>query len=220
VPSVEVMRTRIPLITTIVAVLLVIPAAAGAALVDEQRQGQNLVAQLNAGTKTCGDLSADELDHVGEYVMFKPLGSSTLHQTMNDRMTLRMGEQAETRMHQLLRARFADCSAGGLAIAGYGSMMGGGGMMGGYYNRGGLGAMMSSSDWSWMTGGTWQHMSRHDCQRLQQHLLGTSTTNGHSGWSALAIVGATLEVVLVLLAILAITNRWPFRRPPAAAPSS
>jgi hypothetical protein len=68
------MRTRIPPITTILAMLLLIPAAAGAALVDEQRQGQNLIAQLNAGTKTCSDLWADHLDHIGEYVIFKALG--------------------------------------------------------------------------------------------------------------------------------------------------
>ena len=113
------MRTRILLITTIVAMLLFIPAAAGAALVDEQRQGQNLIAQLGAGTKTCSDLSADDLDHIGEYVMFKAPGSTKVHQAMNDRMVQMMGEPAETRMHQLLGARYAGCSTRGLGIAGH-----------------------------------------------------------------------------------------------------
>jgi hypothetical protein len=209
-----------PLTTTIVAILLLIPAVAGAALVDEQRQGQNLIAQLNAGTKACSDLSADDLDHIGEYVMFKALGSSARHQAMNERMTLMMGEQATTRMHQLLGARYAGCSTKERGIAGYRSMMGGG-MMNGYHNSGGWGAMMSSSDWSWMMGGTWQHMSHQDWRQLQERLLGTNKTNNHTGWSAIVILGATLvAAVLVLLAILAITRRWPFRRPPAAAPSS
>ena len=215
------MRTRIRLITAIVAMLLLIPAAAGAALVDEQGQGQNLIAQLGAGTNTCSNLSADDLDHIGEYVMLKRLGSTEVHQAMNDRMVQMMGEQAETRMHQLLGARYAGCSIARLGIVGASSMMGGGGMMGGYGSSGGLGAMMSSRDWSWMTGGTWQHMSRQDWRQLQQRLLGTSAMHNHTGWSALAIVGATLAAaVLVLLAILSITRRWPFRRPPAAAPSS
>ena len=89
-------------------------------------------------------------------------------------------------MHQLLGARYAGCSAKGLGIAGSGSMMGGGGMIGAYYNSGGSGAMMNSSNWSWMTGGTWQHMSRQDWHQLQQRLLGTSTMNNHMGWRALA----------------------------------
>jgi hypothetical protein len=118
---------------------LLTPAAAGATLVDEQAQGQNLIAQLHAGTKTCSDLSADDLDHIGEYVIFKPLGSTTLHQAMNDRMTVMMGEQAESRMHQLLGARYGGCSTKGLGIAGSGSLMGGGGTMGGYHNSGGGG---------------------------------------------------------------------------------
>ena len=216
------MRKRIALITTSVAILLFVPSVAGAALVDEQRHGQDLIAQLNAGTKTCSELAAADLDHIGEYVMFKALGSTTLHQAMNDRMTQMMGEQGETRMHELLGARYAGCSTKGLGAPGSGSMMGGGGMMGGgYRDSGGWGAMMGSSDWSWMTSGTWQHMSRQDWRQLRRRLLGTSAMNNHGSWSALAIVGATLAAaVLVLLAILAITRRWPFRRPPTTAPSS
>ena len=213
------MRTRIPLIITIIVMLLLTPAAAGAALVDEQHQGQNLIAQLNAGTKTCSRLSADDLEHIGEYVMFKAVGSTTRHQAMNDRMTLMMGEQAETRMHQLLGARYTGCSTKELGIAGTGAMMGGG-MIGGSSDSGGWGAMMSPSDWSWMMGGTWQHMSRQDWRQLQQRLLGTSAMHDHTGWSALAIVGALAATVLVLLAILAITRRRPFRRPPTTAPTS
>jgi hypothetical protein len=215
------MGRRLPIITAILALLLLIPAPAGAALVDEQRQGQNLIAQLQAGTKSCNDLAADDLDHMGEYVMFRALGSTALHQEMNDRMTLMMGDQAETRMHQLLGGRYAGCSRSGLGRAGAGSMMAGGGMMGGGYPNSGWGSMMGSGDWNWMMGGTWQHMSPSQWQAIQRRLLGTTTVNNHTGWSPLAIIGVTLAGVMVaLLAIVAITRGRRFRRPPTPAQNS
>ncbi len=42
--------------------------------------------------------------------MFRALGSTGLHQAMNDRMITMLGEQGESRMHQLLGARYAGCS--------------------------------------------------------------------------------------------------------------
>ncbi|MBV8713035.1 MAG: hypothetical protein JOY56_14700 [Solirubrobacterales bacterium] len=102
--------------------------------------------------------------------MFRAVGSTSLHQAMNDRMTLMMGEQAETRMHQLLGARYAGCRTSQLGIGG-GPMTGAGGMMGGCYSNG-VGAMMSSGAWSWMMGGTWQHMTRQDWNQLENRLLG------------------------------------------------
>jgi hypothetical protein len=91
------MRIRISVLLT--AIFLAIPAVAHASLADEQRQGQQLIGQLQAGTKTCRDLSADDFDHIGEYAMYRALGSTSLHQAMNDRMTQMMGEQGESRMH-------------------------------------------------------------------------------------------------------------------------
>jgi hypothetical protein len=215
------MRLRLALTT--IALALLIPAAARASLTDEQTQGQHLIAQLQAGTKTCSALSVDDLDHIGEYVMFQALGSTTLHQAMNDRMRAMLGEQGESRMHQLLGARYAGCStrAGGIAgSAGSAGMMGGSGMMGGYAANGGISAMMSSGDWSWMMGGAWQHMTRQDWQHRQQQLLGPDAgTMMNNGWSAIAIIAVCLgAVILVALAILAIIRR-PFRRPPTAAPT-
>jgi hypothetical protein len=212
------MRTRLALIT--IALVLLIPGAASASLAGEQRQGQNLIAQLQAGTTTCRALSADDLDHIGEYVMFQALGSTTLHQAMNDRMRAMLGEQGESRMHQLLGARYAGCSTRTGGIAGSAGMMGGSGMMGGYYANGGIGAMMSSGEWSWIMGGAWQHMTRQDWQRRQQQLLGPGAgTMMNNGWSAITIIAVCLgAVILVALAILAIIRR-PFRRPPTAAPT-
>jgi hypothetical protein len=84
------MRLRLSLLT--IALVLLIPAAASASLANEQTHGQQLVAQLHAGTKTCSALSAADLDHIGEYVMFQALGSTTLHQAMNDRMRAMLGD--------------------------------------------------------------------------------------------------------------------------------
>jgi hypothetical protein len=218
------MRTRLALTT--IALVLLIPAAASASLAGEQRQGQNLIAQLQAGTKTCSALSAGDLDHIGEYVMFRALGSTTLHQAMNDRMRAMLGEQGESRMHQLLGARYPGCStrAGGLAgsagSAGSAGMMGGSGMMGGYAASGGISAMTSTGDWSWMMGGAWQHMTRQDWQHRQQQLLGPGArTMMNNRSSAITIVAVCLgAIILVALAILAIIRR-PFRRPPTAAPT-
>jgi hypothetical protein len=150
--------------------------------------------------------------------MFRALGSTSPHQAMNDRMRPMLGEQGESRMHQFLGARYAGCSTSNRGIGGYGGMMGAGGMMGGYLNHGGIGAMMSSGNGSWMMGAAWQHMTRQDWQGLERQLLGSNTgTTGGDGWSPVAIIAAALAGVLVVaLAILAIIRR-PFRRPPTAA---
>lgn len=106
---------RIPIPAPLILAFLAIPATSQASLADEQRQGQQLITQLQAGAKTCGDLSADDLDHVGEYVMYSTVGSTGLHQAMNDRMTAMMGEPDESRMHQLLGQRYTGVSRTGPA---------------------------------------------------------------------------------------------------------
>ena len=77
------------------------------------------------------------------------------------------GEQGETRMHRLLGARYVSCSTR------TGEIAGSAGMMGGYYSHGGIGSMMSSGDWRWMRGCTWQHMARQDWQRRERQLVGS-----------------------------------------------
>lgn len=198
--------------------LLLAPSAAFASLGDEQRQGRDLSTQLQSGAKTCDDLSDEDFDHIGEYVMGRFLGSTQAHQAMNDRMSLMMGDQAEQRMHQLMGQRYAGCYTNSASGIGPG-MMGSGGMgprmMGGYYGDGGWGAMMRSGDWDWMMGGSWSNMSRQDWQRLQKQWLGTRT-NADNGWSPWAIIAITLaSATLLALAILAIIRRRPVRRPPA-----
>ncbi len=94
-----------------VALLALAPSAAFASLANEQRQGQALAAQLQSGAKTCNDLSSEDLDHVGEYVMGRALGSTAAHQAMNDRMSLMVSDQTEGRLHQPMGGRFAGCAA-------------------------------------------------------------------------------------------------------------
>jgi hypothetical protein len=204
------MRTRLSLLT--VSILLALPATAIASLAAEQRQGRDLVAQLNARTKTCSDLSTEDFDHIGEYAMYQALGSTSRHQALNERMTAMMGAQGESTMHQLLGRRYTGCNS-----AASGGMMGPG-MMGNYYGSGGLGVMMGSRNWSWMAGGAWQTMSRQDWRRLQHRLLAATPTTSNPGeWSTLAIVATVLgSAALVALAIIGVI-RGRFRKPPAAA---
>lgn len=219
------MHTRTLLVS--LALCLLVPGAASASLADEQRQGRDLAAQVRSGAKGCEDLSTEDFDHLGEYVMGRFLGSTNAHQAMNDRMRLMMGDQAEQRMHQLMGRRYAGCydtsTGAGNGSMGPGMMGGAGlgpGMIGGYYGRGGWGAMMRSGDWDWMMGGGWRNMSRQDWQRLQQQWLGTSASSD-GGWSPWAIIAVTLgSVLLVALAILALVRGRPPRRPPAQASPS
>ena len=193
------------------ALVLLAPAVAFASLADEQRQGRDLITQLQSGATSCGDLSAEDFDHIGEYIMGRALGSTSAHQAMNERMRLMMGDQSEQRMHQLMGERFAGCS--GTNSSGGTGM--GPGMMGGSTGNDGWGSMMSSGDYSWTMGGNWRSMTRQDWQRLQQQWLGTSATTGH-GWSPWVIAGVTLAAALLAaLAALALVRR-PFRRKPAA----
>ncbi|MGZ4170223.1 MAG: hypothetical protein ACXVRN_02545 [Solirubrobacteraceae bacterium] len=212
------MRTGITIL--LLATFLAVPAAAQASLAAEERQGQDVIAQLRAGGKSCSDLSAEDFDHIAEYVVRRAVGSTALHQMMNGRMSLMMGAQGELRMHQLLGQRYAGCSSNAGGGAGYGGMMGPG-MMGGYYRSGGWGAMMGSRDWSWMMGGAWQNMSRQDWHRLQQRLLDTSagSSRDRGGWSPVAIIAPTLGALALVGLAVALAIRRPFRRPPASAAS-
>jgi hypothetical protein len=209
------MRVRVALLA--LCLVLSVPAAARGSLAGEQQQGQDLITQLQARTKTCADLSADDFDHIGEYVMGQVLGSTSVHQTMNDRMRLMLGQQGETRMHQLMGQRYAGCTRG---TTGYGGMMGSAGMMGSYNSSGGLGSTISSSDWNWMTRATWRKMTRQQWQHLQQQLVGTNaSTNNHRGWNTPEVIAATLGAALVAALAVILIVRGPSKRPPAVAAS-
>jgi hypothetical protein len=210
-------RRLTALLIAVIAVGLLTAAPALAALSNEASAGQTVAARLQSGQASCHTLSNSDFEHLGEYVMDRMVGSRATHEAMNARMDAMMGSKNADRMHQALGRRYAGCPT---TTSGGSGMMGGGGMMGGYYNHGGLGAMITSSNWSWMMGGAWQHMTRQDWQRLQHQLLGTNiNTTSHHGWSMAAMMAAVLGgLVLVSLAIVTAIRR-PFRRPPAASPS-
>ena len=182
-----------------------------ASVVDEQQAGQALAQQVQSGQRSCDSLSANDLDHIGEFVMGRMIGSTAAHEAMNGRMTAVLGATAESRMHQVLGARFVGCASGNTSNNnGHGPMMGGGSgawsqgdwstMMGGGWGsmmRSGSWSQMmdSAGDWRWMTGSRWQHMSAADWKTVQHRLLGTTTTRNTDA-SGLS----TLDVVLIALA--------------------
>lgn len=181
--------------------LLLAPAGAFASLAREQREGRALVAQLRSGSKSCGSLSAADFDHIGEYAMFQALGSTSLHQVMNRRMTLALGEQGESQMHQLVGQRESGCS-------GVGTLPAHGMMRGGYFGGGGRGAMMSAGGWSWMPGGSWRHMTRQDWQTLEQRLVGPAGRPTNGRWTAGIVVAVAVAGVLLLSALIYAGLRW------------
>ncbi len=218
----------------VVAALGVGVSPALASVAAEQQAGRALARQVQSGQRSCDSLSADDLDHIGEFVMGRMIGSTRTHEAMNARMIAVIGAKAESRMHQVLGARFAGCTTSARNDTGaYGPMMGGQDMMGsgargwsqGDWNTmmgaGGWDSMMRTGDWaqmmgnrgdwSWMTGSNWQHMTAADWQTVQQRLLGTTTTpTTNSGWHTRDIVVLALAVALAagLIGLLLAWRPW------------
>jgi uncharacterized membrane protein len=102
----------------------------------EEQQGARVLRAVEDGKRLCTDLSTQEFERVGEYVMGRMAGSTSAHRSMNDLMARMMGERSEERMHELLGQRFTGCARRG--TANFGAMMG---MMGGMAGTGGPGMM-------------------------------------------------------------------------------
>lgn len=133
-------------LVSVLTVSLVTGAAAAptwASTASEERQGAALVRAVNEGQRSCGSLSATELDRVGEYAMGLGFTSSAAHEAMNQRMTTMMGPRGEQQAHQAMGRSYSGCAAAGGET--------GSGMMGSWnppdtQMMGGYGAgMMSSS---------------------------------------------------------------------------
>lgn len=122
--------------------LLALPALASP-VAREEAEGASVLREVERGDRSCSQLSAADFDHVGEYAMGRALGSPALHEAMNQRMTLMMGEAGETRMHVLMGRRYAGCG-GPVFPAGFGRMMGAIGMMAGVGSS--RGSMMGESE--------------------------------------------------------------------------
>lgn len=202
--SLAVMRIFRRAITAIAAAVLVAAAPAAASEAD---QGAQVLQQLQAGKTTCTKLTTTDFDHVGEYVMERMLGSASLHQAMNQRMTTMMGASGETRAHVYMGQRFSGCATGGAAPAGVGAMMGftgAGAMMGGVAGTPAAGIagtqVPTTGVWTATTGGMMGYRDRH-----------------HDRWSGGAVVMAIFMglLLVVLLAALIAWRPWARRTPDA-----
>ena len=124
----------------------------------EQDEGQVIYQKLQGKQVTCQQLTDDNFDKLGDYFMWRALGSTQTHAAMDEQITQMMGEQGNTQMHIILGKRGSGCfsnlpipsntpsfmmgmmnnvytNGGGVNIMmgfGYGSMMGNFGVLGGY----------------------------------------------------------------------------------------
>src|SRR4051812_5743091 len=101
--------SRAILTALIAAIILIAAAPAAASLGSDVRQGRVLAARVGAGGTTCAQLGAADLEHIGESVMDRAIGSRAGHAAINARMAAVMGAGAAERMHQALGRRFAGC---------------------------------------------------------------------------------------------------------------
>lgn len=94
----------------------------------EEAEGKLLFDALQAKQKTCSDLSDDEFELIGEYVMGQRMPGS--HEQMNAMIKQMMGDEGEVQMHILLAKNATGCSTGSTSTLPAGGMMNnGGGMM-------------------------------------------------------------------------------------------
>ncbi len=108
---------------------LALPGAALGSAASEQKQGASALRGFDRGGKHCSSLTRSDLDHIGEYLMGRMVGSSSAHDAMDDLMERMMGTEATEQMHVALGQRSTGCGSGE-APRSFQSMMGAVGMMG------------------------------------------------------------------------------------------
>lgn len=100
----------------------------------DELAGKAIFDKLQSKITTCGALTDDDFDVLGDYYMGQQLGSTAAHEAMNDRMVSMMGETQEKQMHIFLGKRLSGCDtnfpvpANGstyLPMMGFGNMMNG-----------------------------------------------------------------------------------------------
>lgn len=98
--------------------------------------------KLQSKQVACSNLTDNDFDVLGDYFIGQRLGSTSLLESMNNRMTSMMGSQGETTMHISLGNRLSGCNtvyavpasaSSFLSELGLSNMMGGTSMMG-FYN--------------------------------------------------------------------------------------
>lgn len=117
--------------------IVLVPAGLASATPREERQGSQILKELESGKLKCSDASGPDFELVGEYAMGRMFGSPAQHEAMNQMMSRMMGARGEKGVHEAMGRRFSSCGGGQLP-PGFGQMMGAVnamGMMGGYaYN--------------------------------------------------------------------------------------
>jgi hypothetical protein len=136
--GVPVRLARLLAVASAALLLGAVPALASPS--SEVASGQSIATELQSGKASCKSFSTTDFEHLGEYVMQRMLGSSSLHQAMNARMDQMTGPANADRMHQTLGRSFAGCLTRG--EPGYVGM----GTMGGNTYTGDSSAMMASTN--------------------------------------------------------------------------
>ena len=113
---------------------------------NDQDAGQTIYQELQNGQVTCQQLTEDNFDKLGDYFMWKSLGSTQAHAAMDKRITQMMGDQGNTQMHIALGKRGSGCFSNLNVPSNTPSFMMG--MMNNVYTNGG-GVKNIMGNWGW-----------------------------------------------------------------------
>jgi len=122
----------------------------------EETEGKAVWDKLQANQIACKDLTNDDYDVLGDYVMGQSIGNTQRHAFMNQMMKNMMGDDGETQMHIALGKRASGCDPSAAFpnnSTNFLPLMGLGGMMGNYFTGGGENGMMGFGGWGNMMNG-------------------------------------------------------------------
>lgn len=88
----------------------------------DERAGKAVWDKLQSKQVTCKDLKDDDFDVLGDFFMGNMMGGS--HDSMNQKMAQRLGDDREKQMHIAMGKRLSGCDVLPMMGYGYGGMMG------------------------------------------------------------------------------------------------
>ncbi len=184
----------------LLAAALLLPAAAAGDLAQEEQQGEGLAESVHSGERRCSDLTAEDVELIGEYAMGRYLADPAAHEAMNRRMAWMMGAAGERRMHVALGYRYTGCR-GGPPWGWMGPMAG---MMYGRYGGDESGGHHGSG----MMGGPWEGEG--------DEYLGSMMSGWHHGDGGIGGIGVVLIALVAAavgggIAVLVLRRRGPDR---------
>ena len=77
----------------------------------EEAEGQKLLFAVQSNAKSCKDLSQDNFEKIGDYVMRQRVGSSEKHAVVDAEMEQMMGKDQNVQMHISLGENATKCSS-------------------------------------------------------------------------------------------------------------